>query len=146
MTQWDFMFYTTFSMKACALAALFFLVIPALCAVEHPYQSATVVDVQQKMNTRVLYYQVNTPITQDDSYYEISVQVGDTDWVGQYTPRYRSDTLPQDLMVDSLVQVRLEKRHMFLKRPNGGELDLVLMKHAPAKSAVGEKQAAPAKN
>ena len=32
-------------------------------AVEKRYEKATITDVQQKINTRILYYVVNTPIT-----------------------------------------------------------------------------------
>lgn len=140
------MFYTGISMKVGMVAALYCILLPLLFAVEHPYQAATVVDIQQKVNTRILYYQVNTPVTQDDPYYELSLRLGGTDWVGQYTPRHTSDTLPDDLVVDSSVQVRMEKRHMFLKRPNGGELDLVIVKHSPAKSGVTGKSAASSKD
>ncbi len=47
-------------------------------AVEKPYQTGKIVDVQRKVETRVLYYLVNTPVTQDDPYYEVSVRLGTT--------------------------------------------------------------------
>ena len=110
-----------------------------LFAAQQVYQDGKVADIQQKVNTRILYYQVNTPITQDDPYYEVSVQVGSVVYLGQYTPRHPSDTLPEDLTVTSAVQVRLDKRHMFIKRPSGGELDLIVIKHGPAKSEQDTK-------
>jgi hypothetical protein len=100
--------------------------------------------VQQKVNTRVLYYQVNTPVTQDDPYYEVSVQLGDTTYVGQFTPRHASDTLPEDLVVAADVEARIEKRHMFLKRPSGLEMDLPIVKKFPSKPATESKPAIPA--
>jgi hypothetical protein len=131
-------------MKRKALNLVFlFTVVSAVSAVQRPYEDGKVLDIQQKMNTRVLYYQVNTPITQDDPYYEVSVQVGSTIYVGQYTPRHSSDTLPDDLTVTSPVQVRMEKRHMFLKRPGGSELDLVITKRVAAKLGDVETQASP---
>jgi hypothetical protein len=141
------MFYTVNLMKRCATLALCcFLALPALAAIENQYQKGKVVDVQQKVNTRVLYYQVNTPITQDDPYYEVSVQVGDTTYVGQYTPRHAKDTLPEDVVVSADVQVRLEKRHMFLKRSSGDELDLPIIKRTGAKADSEKKPMMPAKN
>jgi hypothetical protein len=131
-------------MKRKALNLVFlFTVDSAVSAVQRPYEDGKVLDIQQKMNTRVLYYQVNTPITQDDPYYEVSVQVGSTIYVGQYTPRHSSDTLPDDLTVTSPVQVRMEKRHMFLKRPGGSELDLVITKRVAAKLGDVKTQASP---
>ncbi len=67
-----------------------------VCAAEKTYQTGKIVDIQQKKTTRVLYYQVNTPITKDEPYYEVSVQVKDTIYVGDYTPRHSADTLPDE--------------------------------------------------
>ena len=134
-------------MKRKALNLVFlFTVASAVSAVQRPYEDGKVMDIQQKMNTRVLYYQVNTPITQDDPYYEVSVLVGSTIYVGQYTPRHSSDTLPDDLTVSSPVQVRTEKRHMFLKRPGGSELDLVITKRVAAKPGDVKTPASPSSN
>jgi len=140
------MFYTDILMKRWVTLLLCLLVVPALFAVEHPYQPGKVVDIEQKANTRVLYYLVNTPVTQDDPYYEVSVASGGTTYVGQFTPRHAADTLPEDLTVNSDVQIRIDKRHMFLKRPSGGELDLVIIKRSPAGADTGKKPTAPPKN
>lgn len=129
------------------------LAFPLLClvltyplfAVQKPYETGKVIDVQQKATTRVLYYIVNTPVTQDDPYYEVSVQLKDTIYVGQYTPRHASDGLPDDLQADAGVQVRVEKHHMYIKRPGGIDLDLILLKHNVAKSEPKAQQPAPAK-
>ena len=109
------MFYTQYQMKRGLILLLCMVALPALAAVTNQYQKGKVVDVQQKVNTRVLYYQVNTPITQDDPYYEVSVQLGDTTYVGQFTPRHASDTLPEDLVVAADVEARIDKRHMFFE-------------------------------
>jgi hypothetical protein len=139
------MFYTDYFMKRCLILLLCMVALPALAAVTNQHQKGTVVDVQQKVNTRVLYYQVNTPVTQDDPYYEVSVQLGDTTYVGQFTPRHAKDTLPEDLVVSSDVEARIDKRHMFLKRPSGTELDLPVIKKFPSKP-VAESKPAPAKD
>jgi hypothetical protein len=103
--------------------------IPGLYAAEKQYQTGKIVDIQQKTTTRVLYYQVNTPITKDEPYYEVSVQVNDTIYVGDYTPRHSADTLPEGWNVSQAeVRLRLEKRSMFLTRPVGSELQFVIMK------------------
>jgi hypothetical protein len=108
------------------LAAVSF---PGLCAVEKQYQTGKIVDIQQKTNTRVLYYQVNTPITKDEPYFEVSVQLKDTIYVGDYTPRHSDDTLPEEWNLPQAgVRLRLEKHYMFLTRPTGGELEFVITK------------------
>ena len=123
-------------MKWCFVLLVAALSIPGLCAVEKLYQTGKIVDVQQKTNTRVLYYQVNTPVTKDEPYFEVSVQVKDTIYVGEYTPRHAADTLPEEWnLPQAEVRLRLEKHYMFLTRPAGSELQFVITKRvavAPA--------------
>lgn len=107
-----------------------------LFAAEKLYQTGKIVDIQQKTATRVLYYQVDTPITKDDPYYEVSVQVKDTTYVGDYRPHHSGETLPEEWNVPQAeVRLRLEKHYMFLLRPAGTELQFVIAKRiavAPA--------------
>jgi hypothetical protein len=106
-------------------------------SVEKIYQTGILVEARQKTHTRVLYYLVNTPVEQEDPYFEVSVKVNDVTYVGEYTPRRAFETLPDDWQPEESVQVRLEKHYMFVKRPNGSEMKLLLdsqtAKH-PAKS------------
>jgi hypothetical protein len=99
-------------------------------AAQGAYLDGTIVDVQKKANTRVLYYVVNTPVTKDDPYYEVQVKVKDTVYTAQYTPRHEDDSLMNDYRPGAPVQARIEKRHMFLKREGGNDLDLVIVKRA----------------
>jgi hypothetical protein len=72
---------------------------------------------------------VNTPITKDEPYFEISVRLKDTVYVGNYTPRHAADTLPEEWNVPQAeVRLRLEKHYMFLTRPAGTELQFVIVK------------------
>ena len=123
-------------MKWCLFLLLAAVAVPGICAVEQPYQTGKIVDVQQKTTTRVLYYQVNTPVTKDEPYFEVSVQVKDTIYVGEYTPRHSADTLPEELnLPQAEVRLRLQKHYMFLARPAGTELEFVIVKRiavAPA--------------
>jgi len=111
--------------------------LPSLSAAEKPlYQTGKIVDVQQKTKTRILYYQVDTPVTKEDPYYELSVQVKDTIYVGDYSPRHAGDALPEEWNVPQTeVRVRLEKHYMFLTRPAGTELKFVITKRIPVSSA-----------
>ena len=123
-------------MKHCLVLLLAAVAIPGLHGAEKLYQTGQIVDLQQKTTTRVLYYQVDTPITKDEPYYEVSVQVRDTIYVGDYTPRHSADTLPEEWNVPQAeVRLRLEKHYMFLTRPTGTELQFMIVKRiavAPA--------------
>jgi hypothetical protein len=123
-------------MKNCLVILLAVAAIPGLYAAEKLYQTGKIVDIQQKTTTRVLYYQVNTPITKDEPYYEVSVQVNDTIYVGDYTPRHSADTLPVEWnLPQAEVRLRLEKHYMFLTRPVGTELPFVIIKRIAAAPA-----------
>jgi hypothetical protein len=116
-------------MKWCYVLLLAAVAIPGLRAVEKQYQTGKIVDIQQKTNTRILYYLVNTPVTKDEPYFEVSVQIRDTIYVGDYTPRHAVETLPEEWSVPQAeVRLRVEKHYMFLTRPAGPELQFVITK------------------
>jgi len=125
-----------------AILALTFLAQPALQASEKQYLTATIVDVQQKTTTRILYYVVDTPITKDDPYFEVSVQLKNIVYVGRYVPRHADDTLPDEWVAGATVQARVDGRHLFVKRPGGNDVDFAIEKHTAVKP--GEKISGPA--
>ncbi len=100
-------------------------------AVEKSYQTGILVEARQKSHTRVLYYIVNSPVEQEDPYFEVSVRVNEVTYVGEYTPRHPLETLPDTWIPAAPVEVRLEKHFMFLKRPNGSEMKLVIDRQTP---------------
>ena len=120
-------------------------VLPGLYAVEKEYQQGVIVKVEQKARTRVLYYIVNTPITQDDPFYEVSIKFKDQIYIGEYTPRPAVDTPPQEWQTGSTVQARLEKHHMFIKGPGGADWNLVIVKHMPVQEEKNASEPAPLK-
>jgi hypothetical protein len=123
-------------MKWCFVLLLAAVAIPGMRAVEKQYQTGRIVDIQQKTNTRILYYLVNTPVTKDEPYFEVSVQVKDTIYVGDYTPRHAAETLPEEWNVPQAeVRLRLEKHYMFLMRPAGTEMQFVITKRIAVASA-----------
>src|SRR5207244_3423568 len=103
-----------------------------------------ILDVQQKARTRTLYYLVNTPVTRDEPYYELTVQVRDTVYVAEYTPRHSADTLPDDWRTGTEIQLKADKRHLLVKRPGEAQADLVVVKHMPAASWKAPPQDPPA--
>jgi len=107
--------------------------IPAARAVEKQYANAQFVDIQQKTNTKVLYYIVNTPITQDEPYFEVSVRINDTVYLGRYIPRHASETLPEEWQPGSSVQARVEAHHLYLRKPSGVDVDFAIAKRTAVK-------------
>lgn len=112
------------------------LSISSLYAAEKLYMTGKILDVEQKTNTRVLYYLANTPVTKDEPYFEVSVKVKDTIYIGDYSPRHAGDSLPDEWNVPQAeVRLRLEKHYMFLTRPAGSELQFVITKRIAAAPA-----------
>jgi hypothetical protein len=130
-------------MKFCFVLLLATVLVPNLPAAEKPFLMGKILDVQQKTTTRVLYYQVDTPITKDEPYYEVSVQVKATIYVGDYIPRHASATLPDEWNVPQTeVRVRLDKHYMFLARPAGTEVQFVIVKRIAAAPAQNSSEPA----
>jgi hypothetical protein len=133
--------YWLHTMKFCFVLLLATILVPNLPAAEKPLLTGKILDVQQKTTTRVLYYQVDTPITKDEPYFELSVQVKDTIYVGDYSPRHASATLPDEWNVPQTeVRVRLEKHYMFLTRPAGTEVQFVIVKRMAATPAQNSSE------
>jgi hypothetical protein len=128
--------YLFLIMKYCLVLLLAAITIPGLYAAEKLYQKGKIVDIRQKTKSRILYYPVDTPVTKDESDYEVSVQIKDTIYVGEYAPRHSGDTLPEEWNVPQAeVRLRLEKHYMFLTRPAGTELQFVITKRIAAAAA-----------
>lgn len=130
-------------MRRIAATTLLFLGLASnLLGVEPHYQDAVLLSVEQKVNTRVLYYIVNTPITKDEPYYEVSLRLKDTVYLAHYTPRHSEDTLPEGWKAGSSVQARVDGRHLFIKSSGGAEWKLVITKRKGLKA--GEENPHPA--
>src|ERR1700680_2307857 len=117
--------------SAALLAVLVSL--PGLQAAEKQYGTSRIVSVEKKSRERVLYYLVNTPVMQDDPYYELSLQQSNWLYMAEYTPRHAADSLPDDWTPATEVQMKLaDKHHLFVKEPGGRELQLTIVKRMPA--------------
>ena len=116
----------------CSLLLSLAVVLPGWCATPKPYQPGKIVSVEQKARTQTLYYLVNTPVTKDEPYYELSVKVDQTIYVGEFTPRHSADTLPVSWSEGAEVQVKVEKRHFYVKTPGDDVVDFVVVKRVRA--------------
>lgn len=59
--------------------------------------------------------------------YHINVAVGDVVYVGHYRPFSRHSYAPTDLVPKSIVDIRLDGEHMYVKRPNGHEIKTAII-------------------
>ncbi len=122
------------------------LLLPVLYAANKPYQTGKIVAVQRKSHQRILYYLVNTPVTKDDPYYEVSIQFSDIIYDAEYTPRHASDTVPDEWTTGSEIQARVDKRHISVQQPSGVIWNLVIVKRRPAAPEKPPADSPPGKN
>jgi hypothetical protein len=89
------------------------LSISTLQAAEKQFEAGRILTVEKKFHERVLYYLVNTPVTQDDPYCEISLQLGDTIYWTEFTPRHAADEFPDGWQKEADVQIKLSTSIIF---------------------------------
>jgi hypothetical protein len=89
---------------------------------------------------------VNTPVTKDDPYYEVSIQFSDIIYDAEYTPRHASDTVPDEWTAGSEIQARVDKRHISVQQPSGVIWNLVIVKRRPAAPEKPPTDSPPGKN
>ena len=131
--------------SAALLAVLFSL--SDLYAAEKQFQTGRIVTVEKKFHERVLYYLVNTPVTQDDPYYEVSLQLDNTVILTEYTPRHAADELPAGWKDDVEVEIKVtDKYHVSVKQQGGSELQLLITKRMPGAVESVAPKPAPVKN
>ena len=119
--------------KSFALLALSFLLALPVWAVEHQYSAGKIVDVQRKTREKVNMYLVNTPVSTEVPYFEITLRLNQTDYTAEFTPRHDNEELPADWTAGADVSMRLEKHYVFLKRSDSAELRWLITKRRPAK-------------
>ncbi len=101
-------------------------------AVESTYFPLTIVRADLKTRDRVVYWVVNTPLYHEDPYFEVAVRAAGTVVVGEREPRNAHEMLPQDWKPGARVQGRVDKRHLFLRRPNGTEVRFIITRRTKA--------------
>ena len=97
-------------------------------AVESGHFPLTIVRAETKTRDRVVYWVVNTPIYHEDPYFEVAVRAAGTVVVGEREPRNTREMLPENWKPGAVVQGRVDKRHLFLRRPNGTEVRFIIIR------------------
>jgi hypothetical protein len=108
------------------------LVTGAAGAVENSSQVFTILRTEQETRDRVVYWVVNTPLYHEDPYFVVEVRAGETILVGEYEPRHSSEMLPASWKAGANVQGRVERRNLYLRRPDGVELKFLIVKRTQA--------------
>ena len=118
--------------RAIAVLLMLLLSVPALQAAEKQYGPGRIVSLEKKAHERVLYYLVNTPVTQDDPYYELSLQQGTWLYLAEYTPRHAADSLPDEWKPGADIQIKLtDKHHAWVRSAGGPDLQVIVLKRVP---------------
>ena len=124
-------------MRRGLLIALLLLGLGAgMYAIESGELTMTIVRAEQKTRDRVVAWVNDTPIYQEDPYFEVVVRAGDKLLEAEYEPSSKWETLPVFWKRGVEVQGRVRGHSLFLKRPNGAEIRFVILK----RTAVAAKQ------
>ena len=120
-------------MRRAWLVALLLLNLGAgLYAVENGEVTMTIVRAEEKKRDRVVAWVNDTPIYQQDPYFDVAVRAGDQVLEGEYEPQSQWETLPVFWKPGVQVQGRVRGHSLFLKRPNGAEIRFVILKRTAA--------------
>ena len=117
---------------AAASLAVCVLFLPLAWGVEHAYNAGKILGIEQKAHSRVLYYLVNTPVTADEPYYEVTIEISGMIYVTEYVPAHAHQTLPGDWQVNGVVRARVEKRDLFVEQSGKPEFRLAIVKRTAA--------------
>ena len=116
-------------MRRAWLVALLLLNLGAgLYSVENGEVTMTIVRAEEKKRDRVVAWVNDTPIYQQDPYFDVAVRAGDQVLEGEYEPQSAWETLPVFWKPGVQVQGRVRGHSLFLKRPNGAEIRFVILK------------------
>ena len=94
-----------------------------------------IADVQKSVNTKTRAWVVNTPITEDEVTYVVSVHVGDRLVVGNYQPGSEESPPPEEWTTNYPVKVLIAGDAMSVRGPTG-EVQLHITRRKPAKPVL----------
>jgi hypothetical protein len=124
-------------MRQRLLVALFFVSLSgSLGAVESGELPMTIVRAEQKLRDRVVAWVNDTPIYQQDPYFEVAIRAGDKILEAEYEPISQWETLPVFWKPGLKVQGRVHGHSLFLKRPNGAEIRFVILKRTAVPASL----------
>jgi PEGA domain-containing protein len=114
------------------LAAFVILSAVALPLSAADWQVGRIDSVRKDVASKVLYYVVNTPVTEDVTTYFINVHINDKLVSGFYDQDKVQDAPPSEWTETTPVWVRIEDKTMWLRGATSGEIKLTVSKSKPA--------------
>lgn len=117
----------------------FFVFILLLASVQLPAADSwlygRIADVQKSVNSKTRAWVVNTPITEDEVTYVVSVHVGDRLVIGNYQPTSEESPPPQEWTTNYPVKVLIAGDAMSVRGPTG-EVQLHITRRKPSKPVL----------
>jgi hypothetical protein len=106
------------------------------------WQAGRIADVKKSVESRTLYWVVNTPVTRDETSYTISVQLDRKLISGSYQPDQFQDPPPAEWTPNHPVRVRIHGDYMYLKLISGPDLKtrIIKRKNSEAMEPVTEEE------
>lgn len=113
-----------------AILLFLFACIP-LVAADAPWQYGRIMDVSKSVTTKTKAWVVNTPITEDEITYTVSVHLQDKIMVGTYELTPEESAPPEEWTTNYPVKVQLVADRLYLRAPTGDlTLHIVRRKNA----------------
>lgn len=104
----------------------------AVCASQGTWQSGRIVEVREDIESKPLYWMVNTPVTRDEVTYTITVHLGQKLLIGVYTLDKSQGPPPDQWVRDWPVKVQLDGDQMYLQLLGGDDIKLRIVKRKTA--------------
>src|SRR5882757_654739 len=118
-------------MKRLWMILLFALTCMPMVAADTPWLYARIADVSKSVTTKTKAWVVNTPITEDEVSYTISVHVQDKILVGSFDLTPEESAPPQEWTTNYPVKVQVVGDRLYLRAPTGDlRLHIVHRKNA----------------
>jgi len=119
-------------MKRIWIAVFFAVVCACNLSAQTAWQYARIVEVSKSVNTKTKAWVVNTPITEDEITYTISVQVQDKIIVGTYEMTPEESAPPEEWTANYPVKIQLAQDRLYVRGPTG-ELSFHVVRRKVAK-------------
>jgi hypothetical protein len=108
------------------------LLAPAWCSSSPAWQPGRIVDVQKDVTTKTLYWLANTPVTEDETTYTVSVHLKDKILTGVYELSRVQGPPPEEWVKDRAVNIQVDGDSMYLRTPTGSDFKLKIVRRKAA--------------
>lgn len=108
------------------------LLVPAWSASNPAWQAGRIVDVHKDVTTKTLYWVTNTPITEDETSFTVSVHVKDKILTGQYELSRLQGAPPEEWVKDRAINLQVDGDTLYLRAPTGDLFKLKVVKRKVA--------------